>query len=125
MKHLLKNKFYGKIFNFLKYKRYKKIKTFLSFSKKKLDWNFQSSVNYNSKKRHYVLKKSDGYDSTILVNRTLINKDIPNHLGIIERENLFATQTIKGSDILNDFSYLQSGKTSIIPMPPIEGIGIL
>jgi ribosomal protein S4 len=80
MKHLLKHKFYGKILNFLKYKRHKKIKTFLSFSKKKLD--LQSVIQYNLKKRQYILKKPDQFNTKIfsLNNLNKKSKNIENKL---------------------------------------------
>jgi hypothetical protein len=61
MEHLIKQKFYGKLLNFLKFKRHRKIRTLISFSRKKMDLSPGASPNFNLQKRQYFLKKVDSF----------------------------------------------------------------
>lgn len=54
MKQFVKQKFYGKLLQLLKFKRHKKIRTFISFSKKKLEFN--PNIHFNYKKNEYFVK---------------------------------------------------------------------
>jgi hypothetical protein len=63
MKYILKNKYYGKILNLLKYKRHKKIKTLIT---KKLENNFYGpTVHFNSKYQQYFIKKMEYFDKSM------------------------------------------------------------